>query len=150
MHGTLKKTSRKLSAVSSGRRLFLEHIAPTKNAQGRRFADLIVLFTEELGSKPTTSQTATVRKIATLQVLAEGLELSIVKGTASAKDRAEYYRINTQQVRLMKGLGLSNANVDDDGDAEGVIDPLEYARRGATRHSHSRHTQRERLDSEDS
>ncbi|MDA9500526.1 hypothetical protein XI05_24215 [Bradyrhizobium sp. CCBAU 11357] len=82
--------------------------------------------------------------------MAEGLELSIVKGTASAKDRAEYYRINTQQVRLMKGLGLSNANVDDDGDAEGVIDPLEYARRGATRHSHSRHTQRERLDSEDS
>jgi len=45
----------------------------------------------------------------------------------------------------MKGLGLSNANVDDDGDADGVIDPLEYARRGAPRHP-----RRERLDSEDS
>jgi hypothetical protein len=141
MHGPIIRKQRILSAVSSGRRMFREHLSTATNDKLRRFVDLVALFTTELGSKLTTSQNITVRKIASLQVLAEDLEMGIVKGTAAAKDRAEYLRINTQQTRLMKGMGLSNVNAaaDDDGDD---IDPLAYAER---RRSGSTRLHRERL-----
>lgn len=145
MHGPMIKKQRNLSAVSSGRRMFREHLSTATNDKLRRFVDLVAQFTAELGSKITTSQNITVRKIASLQVLAEEIEMSIVKDTCSAKDRAEYMRINTQQTRLMKGLGLSNVNADADDDADG-IDPLAYAERGKGPSTSRPTPHRERLE----
>ncbi|MGY2849311.1 hypothetical protein ACVIWU_000805 [Bradyrhizobium sp. USDA 4509] len=144
MHGTLKqnakpKRKRNLSAVTSGRRLFAERISTTDSPRGRRFSDLVLRYIEDCGGEDRISETTRnhIRRIAFLQCVLEDCEAAYVKtGSTTLDERLEYQRLSNTQSRLMKKIGLLSATPGKRDDDDDDIDPLEYARRGGSRHSH--------------
>ncbi|MGY4176775.1 hypothetical protein ACVIHH_002066 [Bradyrhizobium sp. USDA 4518] len=141
MHGTPKKATRTRSAVTSGARLFAERL-DLRTAHGIRFKDLVSIYILDAGGegKIKESQRALIRDIALLQCQLEDLQAEYAQsGKFTPKDRVEYQRIANSMRRHMRDVGLTAIKRDDDGDD--IDDPLEYARRGGSRHS-----SRERLE----
>jgi hypothetical protein len=146
MHGTLNKSAKRVrSSVTSGKRLFHDHINSVGTPQGRRFHDLVNAYTADLGGTDRIAEATRnhVRRVAFLQCVLELREQEFVtSGTVSMEQTLEYQRTSNTQSRLMKRIGLFNANkktvTDDDDD----LDPLTYMKtRGKTR--------RERLEDDD-
>lgn len=140
MHGTLSKARKKTrSAITSGARLFTERL-DMRTPRGLRFQDLVDAYTTSLGdpSKITETERAFVRRVAFMQCQLEDMELAYMKtGACGHDERLEYQRLANSQSRLMKKIGLLSATPGKrDGDDDDEIDPLEYAKRGGSRHSH--------------
>jgi hypothetical protein len=146
VHGTIKrppKARRNRSAVTSRRRLFAER-TPTDSPRGRRFIDLVRVYTEECGGNDRISETTRniIRRVAYLTCVLEDSEADYVKtGSTTLDERLEYQRLSNTQSRLMRKIGLLSATPGQRDDDEDDLSPLEYAARGGTRRSH-----RERLD----
>ncbi|MCA1457753.1 hypothetical protein I6F35_31990 [Bradyrhizobium sp. BRP22] len=145
VHGTIKrppKARRNRSAVTSRRRLFADRI-PADSPRGRRFTDLVRVYTEDLGGDDRISEATRnhIRHIALLQCVLEDCEADYVKtGSTSQRGRLEYQRLSNTQSRLMKNIGLLSSTPGQRDDDEDDLDPLTYAERGGSRRSH-----RERL-----
>lgn len=132
MHGTLSSKPRKLSAVSSNRRLFAERISTLDNAHSRRWHDVYNQCIDDLGGDDAISEAvrSLIRRIATFQCVLEQREADYVKtGKASREQTAEYQSLARAHAGMLKKVGLLGANkpqTDDEDD----LDPLTYANGG--------------------
>ena len=128
MHGTVsKRQSKARSAISNGSRLFAARL-DLRTPRGKRFRDLIDVYTHDAGDDLTEAQRAIVRDLAMLQVLSEDLQQSYMElGVMSQEEQTQYARITNNMRRHMKTLSLTTRREDKPDD---VPDPLEYARRG--------------------
>lgn len=138
MHGTIKKASKTRSAITNGTRLFAERL-DLRTPRGKRFRDLVDAYTEALGnpSQITETERAFVRRVAFMQCQLEDMELEYMKtGVCGHDERLEYQRLANSQSRLMKKIGLLSGTPGKRDDDDDDLDPLTYAQRGGSRHSH--------------
>lgn len=145
MHGsTVPK--RKLSAVSSGRRLFTERaISTLDNAHSRRWHDVYTQCIDDLGGDDAISEAvrSLIRRIATFQCVLEQREAEYVKtGKQSREQTAEYQSLARSHAVMLKRIGLLNPTKTNTADDDEHLDPLEYARNHRSR-------KRSTLDDED-
>ncbi|RXH05694.1 hypothetical protein [Bradyrhizobium guangzhouense] len=130
MHGTLKRTKRTRSAVTSGRRLFPDRL-DMRSSHGRRFKDLVSLYIEQAGGEDriTQSQRALIRDVALLQTQLEDLQAEYAQsGRLTPKDRLEYQRLANSMRRHMRDAGLTRDGIKE-GREDDIPSPLEYANR---------------------
>jgi hypothetical protein len=130
MHGTANKVVVR-SAISRGVRLFEKRL-DMRTPRGRRFKDLIDIYSEAVGPSITEVQRMLIRDLAMLQCLSEQLQATFIESDAIAQeDLTQYSRLSTNIKTNLKRLGL--LSVKPQADDDDVEDPLEYARRGGSR-----------------
>jgi hypothetical protein len=148
MHGSLNlkrgHIKRVRSGVTSGARMFAERI-DLRSARGGRFMDLVKAYADALGGNDRIDEATRnhIRRIALLQCVLEDREAEYVKsGAISLEQTLEYQRTSNTQSRLMKRIGLFNAEKTVTGDEDDDLTPLEYMKRKSK-------TRREHLDDDE-
>jgi hypothetical protein len=130
MHGTANKVVVR-SAISRGVRLFEKRL-DMRTPRGRRFKDLIDIYSKAVGPSITEVQRMLIRDLAMLQCLSEQLQATFIEAdTIAQEDLTQYSRLSTNIKTNLKRLGLLSVKPQTDDDD--VEDPLEYARRGGSR-----------------
>lgn len=130
LHGTIPKRRKRLSAVSSGRRLFADKdVLLLDNAHARRWHDLYVQYLDDLGGDDAVSEPvrSLIRRVATMQCVLEQREADYVRTGKQSRDQAsEYQSLSTTLTRLMKTLGLIGPKAASTPDEDDGLDPLDY------------------------
>lgn len=67
------------SAVANGSRLFVEGL-DGRSALARRYRDLVIEFTADLGDDPTAAQKQLIRRAASLSTWCEAVEVRLANG----------------------------------------------------------------------
>ncbi|MBR1120867.1 hypothetical protein JQ628_05005 [Bradyrhizobium lablabi] len=103
-----------------------------RTPRGRRFKDLIDIYSDAVGSTLTEVQRMLIRDLAMLQCLSEQLQATFIEAdTIAQEDLTQYSRLSTNIKTNLKRLGL--LSVKPQADDDDVEDPLEYMRRGGSR-----------------
>lgn len=130
MHGTTNKVVVR-SAISRGVRLFEKRL-DMRTPRGRRFKDLIDIYSDAVGTTLTEAQRMLIRDLAMLQCLSEQLQATFIEAdTIAQEELTQYSRLSTNIKASLKRLGLLNAKPQ--ADEDDVEDPLEYVKRGGSR-----------------
>lgn len=93
------------SRVSNGNSLFVTG-GDGRTAAARRFRDLIVAHTAELGHDPSEAESSIIRRASALQVQLEQLEAAWAKLSPATADLEAYSRLSNTLRRHLAAIGL--------------------------------------------
>ena len=124
------------SAVSSGRRLFLDPdvTAADNDAQphSRRWYDLYHGYCKLIGDAINEPRRSLIRRIATMQVVLEQREQEFITSGKQTRDQTDEYRgLTSSHALLLKKLELIGVKKEETGG----MSALEYARQRSNSHS---------------
>jgi hypothetical protein len=117
-----KRKPRRGSAVTSGRRLFVE--GDPNSAWSRRYRDLILLHSSDLGGvdRLSAAQQSLVRRVSAIEVACEMME-----GMMSAGEKVDidvFTRSSSHLRRLLETLGIERKAKDVTPTLSSVIDDI--------------------------
>lgn len=96
------------SRVSNGSRLFLTG-GDGRTAVARRFRDLIVAHTGELGHEPSEAEASIIRRASALEVQLEQLEAAWMSQAPLTADLEAYSRLSNTLRRHLAAIGLGRS-----------------------------------------